>query len=62
MKIKQKALGKKLKAQEEDTLRGIASAGSSTSTSGMVEALKAPGCGWGGDYTGAKDFMHFEVV
>ena len=27
----------------------------------MVEALKAAGLRWGGDYAGAKDFMHFEV-
>jgi hypothetical protein len=27
----------------------------------MVEALKTAGLRWGGDYSGAKDFMHFEV-
>ena len=28
----------------------------------LVDALRAAGLGWGGDYAGAaEDFMHFEV-
>jgi D-alanyl-D-alanine carboxypeptidase len=27
----------------------------------MVEALKATGLHWGGNYSGSKDYMHFEL-
>ena len=42
-------------------MRGMASRGFLDLDKDMVEALKAAGLGWGGDYAGAKDFMHFEV-
>jgi hypothetical protein len=61
IKRKQKQLDKAVKARDDDTLRGYASRGFLDLDKDMVEALKAAGLGWGGDYTGAKDFMHFEV-
>ena len=61
-KIKQKALDKKLKAQEEDTLGGYAERGFLDLDERLVDELRKAGLRWGGDYTGAKDFMHFEVV
>lgn len=61
IKRKQKQLDKAVKARDDDTLRGYASRGFLDLDKDMVEALKAAGLGWGGDYGGAKDFMHFEV-
>ena len=61
-KVKQKVLDAKLKAQEEDTLAGYQQRGFLDLDERLVDALRAAGLRWGGDYTGAKDFMHFEVV
>jgi hypothetical protein len=62
IKLKQKQLGKAVAARDDDTLRGYANRGFLDLNKTMVEELKAAGLRWGGDYTGAKDFMHFEVV
>jgi hypothetical protein len=61
IKGKQKQLDKASKARDEDTLRGYADRGFLDLDKDMVEALKTAGLRWGGDYSGAKDFMHFEV-
>ncbi len=58
---KQKQLDAATKARDDDTLRGYASRGFLDLDKDLVEALKTAGLGWGGDYGGAKDFMHFEV-
>jgi outer membrane murein-binding lipoprotein Lpp len=55
------ALEKKLAARDADTLRGYAGRGFLDLPKTLVEALKAAGLKWGGDYKGAKDFMHFEL-
>jgi hypothetical protein len=61
IKKAQKRLDKAVTAREGDTLRGYAEHGFLDLKKDLVEALKAAGLGWGGDYSGAKDFMHFEV-
>ena len=61
IKKQQKKLADATKARDEDPMRGMASRGFLDLDKDMVEALKAAGLGWGGDYAGAKDFMHFEV-
>jgi hypothetical protein len=61
-KLKQKALDRKLKAQEDDTLGGYAERGFLDLDERLVDELRKAGLRWGGDYAGAKDFMHFEVV
>ena len=50
-----------MKAQEDDTLSGYADRGFLDLDERLVDAMRAAGLGWGGDYAGAKDFMHFEV-
>lgn len=40
-----------------DVRRGMIVAGDA-----VTKAFKAEGFGWGGDYTGLKDYQHFEVV
>jgi hypothetical protein len=60
-KIKQKALDDKMKAQDQDTLAGYADRGFLDLDERLVDGLRAAGLGWGGDYGGAKDFMHFET-
>ena len=55
-------LAKAVGARDEDTLRGYQQRGFLDLNKTMVEALKGAGLRWGGDYSGAKDFMHFEVV
>ena len=57
----ERALDKKLAARDADTLRGYAARGFLDLPKTLVEALKATGLKWGGDYKGAKDFMHFEL-
>ena len=59
---KQKQLAKAVKTRDDDPLRGYAKHGFLDLNKGMVDALKGAGLRWGGDYKGAKDFMHFEVV
>jgi hypothetical protein len=61
IKAKQKQLEKAIGARDDDTLRGYASRGFLDLDKDMVEALKGAGLDWGGDYGGAKDFMHFDV-
>jgi hypothetical protein len=57
----ERALEKKQEARDADTLRGYAERGFLDLPKTLVEALKATGLRWGGDYKGAKDFMHFEL-
>lgn len=62
IKKRQKKLDDAIKAREGDTLRGYAQRGFLDLNKDLVEAMKAAGLRWGGDYEGVKDFMHFEVV
>jgi hypothetical protein len=62
LKAKQRALAKATKDRDEDPMRHMADVGFLDLDEQMVDALKAAGLRWGGDYKGAKDFMHFEVV
>ena len=62
IKVKQKKLAQAVGARDEDTLRGYATRGFLDLNQTMVEALKGAGLQWGGDYSGAKDFMHFEKL
>jgi D-alanyl-D-alanine carboxypeptidase len=56
-----RALTSKQGERDADTLRGYAARGFLDLPKLLVEALKAAGLKWGGDYKGAKDFMHFEL-
>jgi hypothetical protein len=56
-----KKLDAAVKAEAGDTLRGYAERGFLDLDKDLVTALKTAGLGWGGDYGGAKDYMHFEV-
>ncbi len=62
MKAKQKRLVKATKARDDDPMRQLANTGFLDLDKQMVEALKATGLRWGGNYTGSKDYMHFELV
>jgi hypothetical protein len=62
LRAKQRALTAATKARDEDPMRHMADVGFLDLDEQMVNALKAAGLRWGGDYKGAKDFMHFEVV
>lgn len=62
IKRKQAQLVKATKTRDDDTLRGYATRGFLDLNKPMVQALTGAGLRWGGDYAGAKDFMHFEVV
>lgn len=61
-KVKQKRLEAKMTERDDDTLHGYAERGFLDLDERLVDALRAAGLGWGGDYSGAKDFMHFEVT
>ena len=62
MKVKQKKLAAATTARDDDPMRQLANTGFLDLNKQMVEALKATGLRWGGNYTGSKDYMHFEVV
>jgi hypothetical protein len=62
LKAKQRRLVKATKARDDDPTRHLADTGFLDLDEQLVTALKAAGLRWGGDYKGAKDFMHFEVV
>ena len=62
MKVKQKKLDAATKARDDDPMRQLANTGFLDLDKQMVEALKATGLRWGGNYTGSKDYMHFELV
>ena len=55
------SLAKKEEARDSDTLRGYASRGILDLPKVLVESMKEAGLEWGGDWAGAKDFMHFQV-
>jgi hypothetical protein len=55
------SLAKQEQARDSDTLRGYASRGILDLPKVLVESMKKAGLHWGGDWEGAKDFMHFEV-
>jgi hypothetical protein len=61
IKKTQKKFDAAVKAQDDDTMRGYADVGFLDLDKDLVTALKTAGLGWGGDYAGAKDYMHFEV-
>jgi hypothetical protein len=62
MKARQKKLDKATAARDDDPMRQLANTGFLDLDKQMVEALKATGLRWGGNYTGSKDYMHFELV
>jgi hypothetical protein len=62
MKVKQKQLAAATTARDDDPMRKLANTGFLDLDKQMVEALKATGLRWGGNYTGSKDYMHFELV
>ena len=62
IKLKQKQLTKAVGARDDDALHGYAKRGFLDLNKTMVEVLKGAGLQWGGDYTGSKDYMHFEDV
>jgi hypothetical protein len=62
IKVKQKQLTAATKARDDDPMRKLADTGFLDLDKQMVEALKATGLRWGGNYKGSKDYMHFEVV
>jgi hypothetical protein len=61
IKRKQAQLAAAVARRDKDPLHAYAAHGFLDLSKQLVEALKGAGLGWGGDYTGAKDFMHFEV-
>jgi DNA repair exonuclease SbcCD ATPase subunit len=62
LKSRQRRLEAATKERDKDPLRHMADVGFLDLDEQLVNALKAAGLRWGGDYKGAKDFMHFEVV
>ena len=62
LKAKQTKLAKATKARDNNPNQVLADKGFLDLDEQLVNALKAAGLRWGGDYKGAKDFMHFEVV
>jgi len=62
LKAKQSKLAKATKARDSTPNQVLADKGFLDLDEQLVNALKAAGLRWGGDYKGAKDFMHFEVV
>ncbi len=62
LKAKQRQLTAATKARDDDPMRKLADTGFLDLDKQMVEALKATGLRWGGNYTGSKDYMHFELV
>lgn len=61
LKKKQTQLDTKKKQRDADPLRKYASGGFLNLSKDVVEAMTGAGLTWGGNWEGAKDFMHFEV-
>ena len=61
LKKNQTQLDKKKKERDADPLRQYAAGGVLNLSKDVVEAMTGAGLRWGGNWTGAKDFMHFEL-
>lgn len=61
LKKQQKQLDKKVKQRDADPLRGYAAGGIVNLSKDFVEAMTGAGLRWGGNWEGAKDFMHFDL-
>jgi D-alanyl-D-alanine carboxypeptidase len=58
---KEAQLKTKTKQRDADPLRGYAAGGFLNLPKDVVEAMTGAGLKWGGNWEGAKDFMHFEL-
>ena len=56
-----KDLGKKRTARDQDPLRTYGAQGFLNLPKEVVEAMTGAGLRWGGNWKGAKDFMHFDL-
>ena len=61
LKKQQKQLDTKKKARDADPLRKYGTGGFLNLSKDVVEAMTGAGLKWGGNWAGAKDFMHFEL-
>jgi hypothetical protein len=61
LKKKQTQLDKKEKERDRDPLRHYAAGGILNLSKDVVEAMTGAGLKWGGNWEGAKDFMHFDL-
>jgi outer membrane murein-binding lipoprotein Lpp len=61
LKKAEKKLTAKEKQRDNDTLRKYAEEGFLNLPEDVVNAMKTAGFDWGGDWKGAKDFMHFQI-
>lgn len=61
LKNKQIQLNAKKKQREADPLRKYAAGGFLNISKDVVDAMTGAGLNWGGNWAGAKDFMHFEL-
>jgi hypothetical protein len=61
LKKKEAQLKVKEKQRDDDPLRGYAAGGFLNLPKDVVEAMTGAGLKWGGNWAGAKDFMHFEL-
>jgi hypothetical protein len=61
LKKSQTHLTAKKKQRDADPLRGYASGGVVNLSKDVVDALTGAGLKWGGNWEGAKDFMHFDL-
>lgn len=58
---KTKDVGKKRTARDQDPLRTYGAKGFLNLPKEVVEAMTGAGLRWGGNWKGAKDFMHFDL-
>lgn len=61
LKQKQTQLDQKTKQRDADPLRKYAAGGFLNLPKAVVDAMTGAGLKWGGEWEGAKDFMHFEL-
>jgi hypothetical protein len=61
LKKKQTQLDKKKKERDRDPLHHYAAGGIVNLSKDVVEAMTGAGLKWGGNWEGAKDFMHFDL-
>lgn len=61
LKKQQTQLTAKKKQRDADPLRKLAATGFLNLSKDLVDALTGAGLKWGGNWKGAKDFMHFEL-
>jgi hypothetical protein len=61
LKNQQGQLDAQKKRRDADPLRNYAKSGFLNLPKDLVEAMTGAGLKWGGDWKGAKDFMHFEL-